>query len=283
MVTQLRRWHVFATIAILAFAAASTLLGLFRPGHYRDAPALVESYQLQDLTILLVGIPVLAVGLWYATRGSLRGRIVWLGGLAYMTYMWLSVGVQVSFNDLFLVYVALFGLSLFTFVGGVVTTDADAVREALDGRIRPARYAASLALIGLGLGVLWLSDLAPAVLGRTTPLIVREAGPQAIVTHFVDLGVVVPAILLSAAWLARRRTWGYVFAGVVLVLGATLAAPISVMTLVLMTGDSVTVSPVAAVFTFLPVVVSAALAVTYVRSMEQGRRLSTGDDRRQAA
>lgn len=283
MATQLRQWHVFATITVLALAAASTLLGLFRQSHYRDAPALVELYRVQDLTILAVGIPVLAVGLWYAVRGSLRGRIVWLGGLAYMTYMWLSVGIQVSFNDLFLVYVALFGLSLFTLVGGLVTTDADAVREAIEGRIRPSLYAASLSLIGLGLGALWLSDLAPAILGRTTPLIVQETGPQAIVTHFVDLGVVVPTILLSAVWLAQQRTWGYVFAGVVLVLGATLAAPISVMTLVLMAGDAVTVSPIAAVFTFLPVVVSAGLAVKYVLSIDQSRRPAFGGDRRQTA
>ncbi|MBX0297233.1 hypothetical protein [Haloarcula nitratireducens] len=94
MATQLRRWHVLATIAILALAAVSTLLGLFRPGHYRDAPALVELSKVQDLSILTVGIPVLAIGLWYAIRGPLRGCIVWLGGLAFMTYMWLSVGVM---------------------------------------------------------------------------------------------------------------------------------------------------------------------------------------------
>lgn len=45
-----------------------------------------------------------------------------------MTYIWASVGLQVAFNEFFLVYVALFGLSLFTLVGGLVTSDADAVR-----------------------------------------------------------------------------------------------------------------------------------------------------------
>ena len=94
MASQLRRWHVLTTVSILVLAALSTLLGLFRPGHYRDAAGLVESYQMQDLTILVVGIPVLAGGLWYAMRGSLRGRVVWLGGLAYMTYMWVSIAVQ---------------------------------------------------------------------------------------------------------------------------------------------------------------------------------------------
>jgi hypothetical protein len=68
----------------------------------------------------------------------------------------------------------------------------------------------------------------------------------------------------------------------VLILGATLAAPIGTMTLVLMTGETVTVCPIAASFTFLPIVVSALLAVTYLHSMkskkgslEEGSRLDS--------
>ena len=280
---RLRRWHVLATVAILALAAVSSTVGLFRPGHYRAAPGLVEAYRIQDLTILAVGIPVLAGGLWYAVRGSLRGRVVWLGGLAYMTYMWASIAVQIPFNELFLVYVGLFGLSLFAFVGGVVTTDADAIRHALEGRLDTSLYSGALVVIGLGLAALWLADVVPPLLGGTTPRLVEESGQQAMVTHVIDLGVVVPSILLAAAWLFRERTWGYVFAGVVLVLGATLAAPIGIMTLVFVAGDTVTVSPVAALLTFAPIVVAALLAVTYIRSMGGRTRPSADEDRHQSA
>lgn len=271
MTNHLRGWHVWTTGSILGLATLSTLVGLFRPGHYRDAPGVVESYQMQDLTVLVVGVPVLAIGLWYARRGSQRGRVVWLGGLAYMTYMWASIAVQIAFNELFLVYVALFGLSLFTLVGGFVTTDPDAIRRAVEGRIRPSVYSGFLVLIGLGLAALWLSDVVPALLGGTTPLIVDEAGPQAMVSHVIDLGVVVPAIFLTAAWLYQRRTWGFVFAGVVLVLGATLATSIASMTLVLAGGDTVTVSLGAAFFSFLPVIIATVLAVKYVLSMSGDR------------
>lgn len=275
---QLRRWHVLATVAILVLAAVSSLAGLFRPGHYRAVPGIVESYRMQDLTILVVGIPVLAVGLWYAMRSSPRGRIVWLGGLAYMTYMEASIAVQIPFNAFFLVYVALFGLSLFTFVGGMVTTDADAIRETLDGHLNTTLYSVALVVIGLGLGALWLSDVVPPLLSGTEPSLIEESGPQAMVTHVIDLGVVVPSIFLSAAWLFRERTWGFVFAGVELVLGATLAAPIGIMTIVFMAGDTVTISPVAAFFTFLPILVSTLLAVTYLRSMGRRPEPSTESD-----
>lgn len=282
MADQPRRWHVLATVAVVVLGAVSALLGLFRPGHYRDAPALVELYRVQDLTVLVVGIPVLVVGLRYAMRGSTRGRVVWLGVLAFMTYVWASVGVQVTFNDLFLVYVALFSLSLFTLVGGLVTTDAEAVRRSVEGRISPPVYGAFLVVIAVGLAALWLSEIVPALLDGTVPLAVREEGPQAIFSHFLDLGVVVPAILLSAVWLVRRRTWGYVFAGVVLVLGATLSVPISLMTLGLMGGDSITVTPVAALFSFLPPILAGVLAVKYIRSIEERREPPTSEGRGQS-
>ena len=283
MTGDLHRWHVLATLSILALSAHSALLGLFRPGHYNDAPGLVESYQMQDLAILVVGILVLAAGLWCAMRESPRGRVVWLGGLAYATYLWGSVAIQITFNELFLVYVALFGLSLFTLIGGFVTTDAEAIRNSVEDRIRPSRYSGFLVLIGVGLAALWLSDIVPALLSGTTPRIVEEAGPQAMASHVLDLGVVVPSIFLAAAWLYQRRTWGFVFAGVVLVLGATLGASIASMTLVLGRGDAVTVSPVAAFFSYLPVLVAAVLAVTYVFSMKRERQLSANEGDRQSA
>jgi len=262
-----RRWQTRATVAVLALSVVATLLGLLRPGHYNATPEATLLYRVQDATIILVGVPVLALGLWYATRGSLRGRVVWLGGLAYSTYMWASVGLQVPYNEFFLGYVALFSLSLFAFVGGLVTTDAGAVRRALEGRVSTSLYGGALVLIAAGLGVLWLADIVPALLAGTTPRIVEEGGRGTLVTHLVDLGVVVPSLFVAGAWLRRGRTWGYLLGGVALVLGAVLASSISAMTLALIGGETITVSPVAAVFTFLPVLVSAVLAVRYVASM----------------
>ncbi len=79
MTRQLRRWHIVSTVTVLVLATGSSLLGLFRSGHYRASPGLVEAYQMQDLTILVVGIPVLATGVWYSVQGSPRGRIVLAG------------------------------------------------------------------------------------------------------------------------------------------------------------------------------------------------------------
>jgi hypothetical protein len=262
MGASLPRWQLVSTVTIAVLSVVSTLLGLVRPGHY--PPELLPQFYVQDLVVLVVGVPALLLGLWYATRGSLRGRVVWLGALAYTSYMWASVGLQLPFNRFFLGYVVLFSLSLFTFVAGTVGVDANTLRRALAPHLAERVYAASLLLIACGLASLWLAELVPATRSGVPPLLVEEVGPQALVSHFVDLSVVVPALIVAGGWLWRRHPWGYVFAGVALVFGALLAPTVTGTTLVLVIDGSVTVPPVALVFTVLPAAVATVLAVTYL-------------------
>lgn len=259
--------YVASTVSILALATASSLAGLFRKGHYNDPAAFLPRLYAQDAVMLVVAVPVLAVGLWDARRGSLRGRIVWLGGLAFMTYTWASVTAQTAFNEFFLGYVALFGLSLFTLAGGLVHTDATAVRRRLDGKISNALYSGVLALLAVGLALLWLADIIPATLAGTTPPVVAELGERAAHTYVIDLGVVVPSLAITAVWLRRNHVWGYVFAGVLLVMAAVLAPALTAITAVDLAGDYVTVTTPVLVGTILPPVVAAALAVKYLLAL----------------
>lgn len=132
-------------------------------------------------------------------------------------------------------------------------------------------------MIALGFATLWLAELVPATLTGTPPLLVEEVGPQALVSHFVDLGVVVPGLAVAGVWLWLGRPWGYVFAGVGLVFGALLAPTIAGMTLVLVLEGDVSVPPVALVFTVVPILLAAALAARYVSSLSGRERLASSD------
>ncbi|ELY47019.1 hypothetical protein [Natronorubrum bangense] len=264
MTTSLSRWQIGTTIAILVLSTVSTLLGLFRPGHYRDHPDFLTALYVQDLTILLVGVPVLALGLLLASRGSLRGYLVWLGALAYMTYMWASIAFSVAWNEFFLGYVVLFGLSLFALISGFAGIDEDQVYREIHGRVSPVVYPGFLWAIALGLALLWLGDLVPPLIEGTQPTIVDELGEQATVSHAIDLAVLVPALSIAGYWLWQRRPWGYVVGGVVLLLGTLLAPSITGMTVVLILEGEITVSVWGIVFTMLPLVIAAALAINYL-------------------
>jgi len=262
------RWQVISSGAVVVLAVASSLLGLFRRGHYPSE--LLPGFQIQDAFILSVGTTALAVGVWYAQAGSKRGRIVWLGALAYMSYMWATIALQVPFNRFFLGYVVLFGLSTYTLVGGIAATDPGRIEGSVAAQISERVYGLFLWLIAVGLTVLWLSELVPATVSGTAPLLVEEIGPQVLVSHFIDLSVVVPGLWIAGSLVRRGDPWGYVFAGIGLVFGALLAPTLVGTTLALLLGDAVTVPALAVVFTSLPALAALGLAVKYVLSISDG-------------
>jgi hypothetical protein len=275
-----RRWQIRSTLVILALSVVSSLLGLLRDSHYTDAAALLARIRAEDAVILVVAVPVLAWGLWATARGSRRGRLVWLGGLAYMTYMWGTIGVSRSFNDFFLGYVLLFALSLYTLVGAVATTDPERFHRTLTGRTRRV-YTGVLLVTAAGLAALWLSEIVPALLAGTVPAVVQQFGETAVVTYVIDLGVVVPALLITAAWLWRDRVWSDLCAGVLLVFAALLAPGISAITLVdLVSGVEMTTGMV--VGSVLPPALGALLALDFLRRVP-GRPASDSEDSRSLA
>ena len=109
---RLTRPYLVASTLTLLFAVVATSVGLFVPEFYRDAEVLLPQLYGQDLLTLVVAVPALAAALYYAHQGSLRGYVVWLGVTGYLLYTYASYALLTAFNELYLVYVALFGLTL---------------------------------------------------------------------------------------------------------------------------------------------------------------------------
>jgi hypothetical protein len=76
---SLTRPYVLATAVILLLTLVATTVGLFVPEFYRDAEVLLPQLYGQDLLTLIVAVPALVISGYYASRGSLRGYIAWLG------------------------------------------------------------------------------------------------------------------------------------------------------------------------------------------------------------
>lgn len=271
---SLPRSHLASTAAILVLSIVSSLLGLFRPNHYTDPPVLLARTQVEDVMILVVAVPALAIGVWYASQGSMRGRVVWLGALAYMTYLWLSRAGLLAFNDFFLGYVALFSLSLFTLIGGVVTTNPEPIDSRLDGRLSRPVYDGVLILTSIGLSLLWLSDIVPAILAGTTPLGIQEFGPKGALTYVFDLGLLVPSYVLGAYLLWTRHRWGYATTGILLIVAALFAPTLSALTVVDFQ-QGVEMTPGIIAGTILPPLIPGLFAIKYLIALD---RPGTGSD-----
>ena len=133
-----------------------------------------------------------------------------------------------AFNELYLVFTMLLWLTLFTFVGGMSRLDAAALKRSIgETLVRP--YIAFHLLLGVLITLLWLSEILPATLAGTTPPSIAEAGLPTSVIYSFDLGLIVPAFLLTAYWLWKGQPWGYAFTVVLLVKIATLGGAVLTM------------------------------------------------------
>lgn len=215
-----------APIVLLLFIAAGSGI-LFGAQLYTRVPPNILAQALgQDLFSLLVSLPGLVISAIRAGRGSLRARMVWLGILGYLLYTYAFLAFNVHFNILFLVYVGLLGCSAYAFLGGILGMKIERLTPG-DNKDHTAKVVSIfLVMVMVLLYVNWLSELVPALWLGDVPRLVRELGVPAYAIHVLDMAFLLPAFGISAWGLWRRKPWGMLSAGVLLILILTLGGEI---------------------------------------------------------
>jgi hypothetical protein len=194
--------------------------------YYWDTVSSAAQMQANDLVMLLLGLPLLAVSFWLTLRGSLRGRLLLTGTLGFILYTYVTMCFGAAYNKLFLVYVTLFSLSLFAFVLSMMSFEIKAL---------PAHFSEKLPRRGVALLLFFTAGfLSLAWLGRIVPTILQDQIPalENVTSMFIqamDLGVVVPLCVLAGVLLLRRSAWGYLLASVGLMKFLTVGIAVSLM------------------------------------------------------
>lgn len=209
------------TALIVLLATVASAGGLLIPDLYRDPAAMKPVLQGQDL-VTLIAIPVMAMTLLAVRRGSARGTLAWLGLLGYLLYTYVGAAFAYAFNDFFLIYLAIFSLSVFALVAAATGIDVAELHRRFDTAVPRKPVAGFLILIALMLAMGELGEIIPFLTTGAVPEIIRRSGGSTCFVYVLDLGMIVPLALLSAIWLWRRLPWGYVLAGSILIKGATM-------------------------------------------------------------
>lgn len=181
----------------------------------------------QDVVTLLVGLPLLLTAMALFRRGGLRGQLLYAGTLGYFLYTYAMMAFQTAYNPLFLVYVALFSLSLFSFVMAIGTIRVAELPGQFSPRLPRRSIAGFLFAIGGFLLLAWLGRIAQGLAGGRPPFGLEAY--TTLVIQVLDLGLIVPLAFLSGALLWRKSAWGYLLASIVLVKGFTLSIAVSAM------------------------------------------------------
>lgn len=192
-------WLSIATGVVVAVISAA---GLLWPGKFYSTPEAVESFVPNDLTNLLIGLPILIASLWMTRRRKLAGLLMWPGAMLYLLYNYVAYIAAGEGGWAVIAYVLISAVSAVVAVQLVRKLDLLLVKDHLEGAV-PRRFAGWL-LVVFGVGFAFRAGnilVQAAIAGTNIP-----AG---------EYGTLIADLILSTLWAAggilllRRRPLGY--------------------------------------------------------------------------
>jgi hypothetical protein len=213
------------SIIIAILASIATLSGLFWKGLYKhDTVSVAAQAMGQDLVTLLIGIPILLGSLYLIRQDSLKGNLIWMGTVFYFLYSYASMSFLASYNQLFLIYVALFSLSLYTFVYGLVSLDIKTIKKSISPGKTTKTAGVFLIFSGALLAVMWIKMVVDSLLTGTAPAALESY--TTLVIQAMDIGVVFPATLIGGMLIIKGKEWGYALVSILLIKASLLGTAI---------------------------------------------------------
>ena len=173
----------------------------------RETPSWAVQGIGQDIVNLVAAV-VLFIAVYFVNKGSFKAFLVWSGILLYLIYAYVIYAFDVHFNSLFLMYVAILGLSFYALVVSVIHLNVEGIQayfcqyHSKSGeRVLTGAWHPILPALAKG------GD--PGSVDRKIPQSVLQANLPTNPVHVLDLGIYLPAMLITGLLLWRRKLLGY--------------------------------------------------------------------------
>ncbi len=243
---------MFFTVPVAVLIVVASGTGLLLDDLYSRETAMWTAQAIgQDMVNLAVIVPAMLVSAICAVRGMPAAVFAWFGTMLYTIYTYVIYCFAVHFNQLFLVYCAVLGLSLYAVVTVIAAADPLECTRRLTGLL-PARVA-SVLLFALAAAflVLWLSEIIPAGMNNAEPRSVADTGLLTNPVHVLDLSTVLPGFIVASILLWKKRPLGYLLVPALLVFATLMDITIGSLIVIMKARGVVADSPPAMMFVLL--------------------------------
>ncbi|HEY1210626.1 MAG TPA: hypothetical protein VGE85_14760 [Terracidiphilus sp.] len=212
-----RLWTLWLSFPLAVLLAAASLGGLLFSSVY-SAERRLQAAQAagNDAGNLVAVVPFLTIAAILALRGSLTARLVWMGTLVYLIYVFLGYAFGLHLNVLFLAYCGILGLSFYALAGSLPDLPIAEIARRFGTRAPVKVTAVLLLLMTLGTAYHWLAEIVPALFADQAPQAVRDAGSFTEPVAVLDLAFGAPASMIAAILLLRHKPLGFVLGPVLL-------------------------------------------------------------------
>jgi len=203
-------------LAVLVVLTAS--LGIFADDLYvRETENWKSQSIAQDMFNLIIIAPVLLTSSSFSFFKKRTGIFITVGTLLFLIYSFTIYCFSVHFNQLFLVYCLILGLSVYIFAFLMSSLSATLVSEWFDEKIPTKITSRFLILVALLFCFLWLREIIPAMIQNKTPKSIETAGLLTNPVQVLDLSIFLPAFIFIACFLLKKNKIAIMLTPIVLV------------------------------------------------------------------
>jgi hypothetical protein len=217
------KWCYVLSILTVGLATIAAVGGLTISKLYNDAELIRRIWKGNDIVTLALVVPLFIITMLLSKRGSIHARLVWMGLLGYTLYNYAFYLFGAAFNKFFLLYVAIFALSVYALIIGLSSINMRALKTGLTKTKAYKWISVYLLFIALPLGLFEVNQCINYVITGNSP-----TAPPLIFA--LDLSIIVPNSALAAILLWKGSVWGYVLGTIMLVKAFTYGLVLSITT-----------------------------------------------------
>lgn len=217
MINQLpnSKLYYILSLVILFEMLIVTLTGLFFDIYDNNKPEIITQAKGQDMVTLFVVIPLLISSLVLSNRGNIKADICYLGVLIYVSYTYLSYAFIGEYNTLLLLYINMFSFSTILLLSICYQLDFNKKNCSIKPSMPYKATGLFLISISTLFLIVWLSEIISGILTNTIPEGVTQTNRNVI--YVLDLGFLLPALLIFGYWMIQEKKIGVFISGALLI------------------------------------------------------------------
>jgi len=210
---QQRKTVLVSSIVIIGLTLFASLMGIKNRYIYNDSPTFITIWQSNDLITLIMAIPlfILAIVMWYKNH-SIKSLLVWMSILWYMIYNFAYYVYGAAFNDLYLIHLVIYTLSIGSLIIGLSHFPTSILEKSIKPTFSRKIVIAQMLFVAIGLTVIYTMQSLLYVFNDTLPAIIEQSGHVTSVVFTIDFSMVVLFFVMGAVLLIKKNAWGYVIA-----------------------------------------------------------------------
>ena len=125
---RIAKTYLWLSVLVACLVLIASTAGIFITSIYaRETTSWAIQGIGQDIANL-VAAATLFIAVFFVNKESVKAFLVWMGVVIALIYPYIIYAFAIHFNSLFLVYVAIVGLSFYTLLGSMIRVNLNTTR-----------------------------------------------------------------------------------------------------------------------------------------------------------